>query len=588
MRSAPPIVLTEQDRTRLEALAAAADAPARVAQRARIILLAAAGVQNQAIAPRLGIGRAQVARWRERYVQAGLAGILNDLPRGAPPVKVDVARMAVLTGTDGNGQPRAWGVQSLATELGVSPASVSRHRRAAGLVSGNMRRTGYLPPAPFTGGMAEIVALYVSAPEHALVLAFDGGEDQDSNAGALPRMCPAPAQQRSLTASLLTASLLTALRVLDGELAQAPSGSGRHRQWLAFLQEVDAATVPGRSLWVFADNHACHQHAEVQQWLERHPRITVQLAPSAASWLRTVQGFLRESRAGQAACRTRFPSGIPEALAAIEAARRSRGAVPYRWIRERAAARVTDARTPSGARRPVLPVVGTKVLPPHGTGQLMPREALMARLMQSRRHRCVVIQGQAGSGKTSVLVAWRKAMISFGYDVCWLSLSVEDNDPARFLDYLFASIAESAPTVAGKVQEVGAGHDGETLELRIIALVQELSRRTRDLVLMIDDLHHVSDSRILRALQLLLDYAPPQLHVAVASRTALELSMERLRLQNLLAEFDMRDLRFSPEESARFLLDRLGSITPADAAAMHELTDGWVAGLQLLAIGLRK
>ncbi|RWA49075.1 hypothetical protein AU476_31170 [Cupriavidus sp. UYMSc13B] len=73
----------------------------------------------------------------------------------------------------------------------------------------------------------------------------------------------------------------------------------------------------------------------------------------------------------------------------------------------------------------------------------MPREALMARLLDARRQRCVVIQGQAGSGKTSTLMAWRKAMLSLGYDV-WLAVAgAEDNDPARFFECLLASIAEA-------------------------------------------------------------------------------------------------------------------------------------------------
>ncbi|MGH8788211.1 MAG: helix-turn-helix domain-containing protein, partial [Cupriavidus necator] len=85
MRVAPQVTLTEQERSELEALTRATDAPARLVQRARIILLAADGEQNKTIAPQLGIGRAQVARWRERFAMVGLGGILRDLPRGAPP-----------------------------------------------------------------------------------------------------------------------------------------------------------------------------------------------------------------------------------------------------------------------------------------------------------------------------------------------------------------------------------------------------------------------------------------------------------------------------------------------------------------------
>lgn len=602
MRIASPIILTEQERTRLETLAAAVDTPARVAQRACIILLAAEGVQNKVIAPRLGIGRAQVARWRERYAHSGLDGILHDLPRGAPPVKVDVARLAMLTAADGAGEPRSRSVRTLATELGVSAASVSRHWRAAGLSTDDSPRTRYTPPAPFAGGAAEIIALHVAPPEHALVLAFgeqggrdgpnapngpDGLDGLDGDVAMSPSIHPPAVRWRALAESLLTA-----LRVLDGEVVRAPPGGSRHEHWLEFLRDMEAATPSDRHVWVLADNHACHQHADVQQWLRHHPRITVQLAPNSAGWLRMVHGFLRHIRVADARGGARLASGIPEALAAIETATRSRNATPFRWVRESAACRTAVAPPAfAEASQPMSPIASAKVLPPQGVRHLMPREALMGRLLQARRQRCVVIQGQAGSGKTSALMAWRKGMISLGYDVCWLSLSVEDNEPARFFDCLLASVAETDSVAASKIAQVvgaGYGYDEAAVELWVISLVQEIAGRQRELVLMIDDLHHISHPRILQALQLLLDYAPPQLHVALASRTALELVMERLRLQNLLAEFDMRDLRFSPEESARFLRDQIGSIAAGDAAALHTLTDGWVAGLQLLAIGLRK
>lgn len=623
MRVAHQIILTDQDRSQLETLATAPETPAKVAQRARIILLAAQGEQNKMIAPRLGIGRAQVARWRERYAHAGLGGILHDLPRGAPPVRVDLTRLARLTGADGPDATRGWSMRGVAAELGVSAASVSRHWRAAGLASGlgglgglgglngiNGRASG---PAPFhfTGRAVEIVALYAAGPEHALVLAFDEpahplAAPGTSGAGG-QNLRSLPAHQRSLAASLLTA-----LRMLDGGLGDASAGA-QHESWLGFLRDVEAATPADRHIWVLSDNYASHQHADVQHWVRRHPRVMVQLAPNGAAWLRMVQRFLCDA---QTVRRSSFPAAIPEALAAIEAAARSRGATPYRWIRQTvphgpangqsrdmpdmpdapdvplepqaASPLLLPGHAVAEGERPIQAITSTKVLPPRGARQLMPREALMGRLLDARRHRCVMIHGQAGSGKTSTLMAWRKAMISLGYDVCWLSLAAEDNEPARFLDYLLASIAEADPAAAREAsQVVAAGHDEAEIELWAITLVQGLARRQRELVLMIDDLHHVSDPAILLALQWLLEYAPPQLHVALASRTALDLSMERLRLQNQLAEFDMRDLRFSPEESARYLRDQLGNIPGSDAAALHELTDGWVAGLQLFAIGLR-
>ena len=96
LRVAPTIVLTDEEESELSRLARSKRTSVRLAQRAQIVLLAAQGLQNKDIAEQLGIGRVQVARWRERYLQLGLQGIERDLPRGAPPVKVDVAKLVKL------------------------------------------------------------------------------------------------------------------------------------------------------------------------------------------------------------------------------------------------------------------------------------------------------------------------------------------------------------------------------------------------------------------------------------------------------------------------------------------------------------
>ena len=133
MRVAPEIVLTEAEHAELAKLVRSKLTSVRLAQRARIVLLAAEGMQNKAIAQQLGVGRVQVARWRERYAEARLAGIERDLPRGAPPTKVDVARLVELTTQTKPKAATHWSTRTMAAELGVSAASVSRHWRANGL-----------------------------------------------------------------------------------------------------------------------------------------------------------------------------------------------------------------------------------------------------------------------------------------------------------------------------------------------------------------------------------------------------------------------------------------------------------------------
>ncbi|WP_213957765.1 MULTISPECIES: LuxR C-terminal-related transcriptional regulator [unclassified Variovorax] len=235
------------------------------------------------------------------------------------------------------------------------------------------------------------------------------------------------------------------------------------------------------------------------------------------------------------------------------------------------------------------PLVTTKMVPPRSAGRIVARESLLTRLMEARRRRCLVLQGPAGAGKTTTLVAWRQALLPLGFDVAWLTLTPEDNELTRLLDYLLASLAQAAPGVTQEAADfAGRGVDSEAVERTLIALVRSIAAHPRDLVLVLDDLHHLTDPRIHEALQWMLDYAPANLHLMLASRSAAPVSLERLRAEGQVLELDVRDLRFSPAESERFLQSQLGSIEHRDAMLLHELSDGWAAGLQLLAINWKK
>ncbi|MEM5429224.1 LuxR C-terminal-related transcriptional regulator [Cupriavidus oxalaticus] len=637
MRIASRILLSETERTELEALSAATVGNLRLAQRARMILLAAAGWQNKDIAAQIGVGRVQVARWRDRFAASRLAGIEQDLPRGAPPVRTDVARLVALARAAG---PAALSTRQLAAELGVSPASVSRHWRASGLPP--RRGLAVADEQPGAAGVTlraiEIAGIYVAGPEHAIVVAL---EVDAVHAGMAPAS-DAAARNSATYRRTLAASFMTALKVIDGGAAPAFQ-DGRACGWLTFLHALAEHSPPGRQLLILTDNPVSHNAPEVRDFIAGQS-WTVSFAAGQAAWMRAVQRLLRDAAEGLSA-------GIPQVLAAIG----EHALGPFRWIRSAgdagvpqgqgalprpsathaalvpstvaypAVGRPFDARTdavldtvatlasakPGAPRqfsampaqaflslvpgldarprplRPLQPVASAKLLPPRHARTLLPRERLMNRLLDARRQRCVVIQGQAGAGKTCTLMAWRKALISLGFDVSWLALAAEDNEPTRFFDCLLASLAEIDPGMARDAAMQVGGAEDDAIEQWVIALVQTLAPRERELVLMIDDLHHITDARIYRALQCLLDYAPAHLHLALSSRSALPLALEALRAQALLSEIDMRDLRFTAEESVRFLEDQLGAIAPRDAAALHELTDGWVAGLQLFAVDLR-
>ncbi|WPN44790.1 LuxR C-terminal-related transcriptional regulator [Pseudomonas sp. P8_241] len=233
-------------------------------------------------------------------------------------------------------------------------------------------------------------------------------------------------------------------------------------------------------------------------------------------------------------------------------------------------------------------IADTKVVPPRGARRLVPRESLMQRLLEVRRQRCVVIQGPAGCGKTSTLLAWRRELLAMNFEVAWLSLAVEDDEVGRFCHCLQASLAEVLPE---HVRDAGVllGRDNQEMAFEhwIITLVQGIAQHSRELVLMLDDMQHLQNPRIVQTLQWLIDYAPQNLHLVFGTRSALPFPLAPLRARDQVSEFDLRDLRFSRSESELFLREHLGVIDSRDAATLHELTDGWIAGLQLFAVDIK-
>ena len=142
----------------------------RLAERAQIVLLAAQCLTNKDICEQLGVGRVQVARWRQRYLESGLQGIERDRPRGAPPMKVDVAKLVELTTQSTPESATYWSTRKMAAVLNVSPSTVMRHWQANGLKPHLVRSFKVTRDPQFVEKLEDIVGLYMSPPEHGLVL----------------------------------------------------------------------------------------------------------------------------------------------------------------------------------------------------------------------------------------------------------------------------------------------------------------------------------------------------------------------------------------------------------------------------------
>jgi len=319
MRVAPTTVLTGEEREELKKLARSRLSSVRLALRARMILLAADGLQNKDIAEQLKVGRVQVSRWRERFGKLRLAGIERDLPRGAPPVKVDVPRLVELTTQSKPVAATQWSTRKMAVELGISAASVSRHWRANGLKPHLVRGFKVSRDPKFVEKLEDIVALYMSPPEHALVLCCD----EKSQVQALDRTQPGLPMKKGRAATMThdykrngTTTLFAALNALNGHVIGQCQQRHTHAEWLKFLRKIDRETPKDKTLHLIADNYAPHKHPVVQKWLAKHPRIHMHFTPTSASWLNMVERFFRDITTDR--LRNGVFTSVPELVTAID------------------------------------------------------------------------------------------------------------------------------------------------------------------------------------------------------------------------------------------------------------------------------
>jgi transposase len=319
MRVAPKIELTQAQTDELNALVRSRLTSVRLSQRAQIILLAAQGLQNKDIAQRLGIGRVQVARWRQRFLQSNLQGIERDLPRGAPPVKVNVCKLVEMTTQNTPQAATHWSTRKMAAVLQVSPSTVMRHWHTHGLKPHLVRGFKVSRDPQFAEKLEDIVALYMSPPEHALVLCCD----EKSQVQALDRTQPGLPMKKGRAQTMThdykrhgTTTLFAALNVLDGQVIGQCQSRHTHLEWLKFLRQIDRQTPKDKTLHLIADNYATHKHPAVQEWLSKHPRFNMHFTPTSASWLNMVERFFRDITVNR--LRRGVFTSVPELVTAIE------------------------------------------------------------------------------------------------------------------------------------------------------------------------------------------------------------------------------------------------------------------------------
>jgi len=304
MWTAPVITLTDDDRAELTRRVAAHKTPVRAARRARIILLAADGVPSRQISAVVGMHESNVAKWRNRYRQKGLAG-LEDAPRpGGPRRFGHDERMAMAAAATSERDPddpvATWSYLELAQQLWADGVQISVSQLWRILTAMDIRLDqvrGWLnrrDDPSFWERVRDVCGLYLNPPERALVLSVDEKTAIQARERRHPDQPVAAGRPRRREFEYTrhgTASLLAAMDVHSGKVLARPIEKNNSTTFCAFLDTIDAAVDADLAVHVILDNGSSHVSKETKKWFVDHPRWVAHYTPVHASWVNQIELF---------------------------------------------------------------------------------------------------------------------------------------------------------------------------------------------------------------------------------------------------------------------------------------------------------
>jgi transposase len=320
MRKGIVVNVKAADRRRLAAIVANRNSPQKHVWRARIILLTADGLGTAEIMRQTGKSKSVVWRWQERFMQAGVDGLLRDKTRPSrkPPLDRSViSRVIDLTAGPPPGEATHWTAAAMAKAVGISVSSVQRIWRAHGLRPHRVRQFKLSNDPAFAAKLKDVVGRYVDPPDHAIVLSID----EKSQIQALDRTQPGLPMKKGRAGTMThdykrhgTTTLFAALDVLEGKVIGRCMARHRHQEFIRFLDTIEAQVPKRKAIHAVVDNYATHKHPKVREWLARHIRWTFHFTPTSASWLNAVEGFFAKLT------RRRLKRGVFRSVTELQAA----------------------------------------------------------------------------------------------------------------------------------------------------------------------------------------------------------------------------------------------------------------------------
>ena len=299
-RMIPALSLKADDEQQIEQWLAAHGTPQQVVLRCRIVLAAAEGQSDSAIAAQLQINRKTVILWRCRFAEQGLESLWEIAPgRGRRPV-YGADKIKALVDATLQTKPKGmtqWSCRLMAKNQGVSKSTVSNVWRSHNLKPHRVKTFKLSRDPKFLEKLTDVVGLYLNPPQQALVLCVD----EKSQIQALDRTQPGLPLKKGRCGTMThdykrhgTTTLFAALEVLQGRVIGQCCARHRHQEWLKFLRRLDEEFPGPAPLHLVMDNYGTHKHPTVQAWLQRHPRFICHFVPTSSSWLNLVERWFGE------------------------------------------------------------------------------------------------------------------------------------------------------------------------------------------------------------------------------------------------------------------------------------------------------
>lgn len=295
----PSLAVTHSQKQELLKIAKRRNSPQKMVLRVTIVLFAADGMSNNAIAKKLAVNRKTAILWRERFATGGLKA-LDDRSRPGRKPKLSATMIRRIIETTQHTTPPAathWSNRTLAAHLGVSKSAVQRTWEAHGLKPHLVRTFKLSRDKHFVEKLEDVIGLYLNPPENALVFSFD----EKSQIQALDRTQPSLPLKKGRAGTMThdykrngTTTLFAALDVLKGGVIGQCMPRHRHQEFLKFLKRLDRDTQQHLDLHLIVDNYATHKHPNVRTWLTKHPRFHFHFTPTSSSWLNLVERWFRD------------------------------------------------------------------------------------------------------------------------------------------------------------------------------------------------------------------------------------------------------------------------------------------------------